>query len=157
MDFGSTALPDPPGSLPPLRQLLELPQAYPLSWSPDGSTLLVASDLPGTKQLFALPAGGGEMEQLTHYSEPVSGLYLPDGRVLLEIDEGGNERTQLHILGEGPLVSDPRFNHWTPQASKDGRLLAYTTNRRNGVDFDVIVRELESGEEKSFELGGYVA
>jgi dienelactone hydrolase len=74
----------------------------------------------------------------------------------LEIDEAGNERTQLHILGEGPLVSDPRFNHWTPHASKDGRRLAYTTNRRNGRDFDIVVRELASGEEQTFEIGGYV-
>ncbi len=54
------------------------------------------------------------------------------------------------------MVSDPRFNHWTPQVSEDGRRLAYTTNRRNGRDFDVIVREMESGEEQSFEFGGYV-
>ena len=85
--------------------------------------------------------------QLTDYAEPVDGFYLPDGRVLVEIDEAGNERTQLHILGEGALVSDPRFNHWTPHVSRDGRLLAYTTNRRNGRDFDVVVRELASGEE----------
>jgi dipeptidyl aminopeptidase/acylaminoacyl peptidase len=142
--------------LPSLRQLLALPQAYPLSWSPDGATLLVASDIPGTRQLFSLPAQGGEMEQLTDYAEPVSGFYLPDGRVLLEIDESGNERTQLHILGEGTLVSDPRFNHWTPHISKDGRRLAYTTNRRNGRDFDIVVREFGSGDEKAFEIGGYI-
>ena len=139
-----------------LRELLELRQAYPLSWSPDGSTLLAASDLPGVRQLFTLPVDGGEMEQVTDFAEPVSGFYLPDGRILLEMDEAGNERTQLHILGEGPLVSDPRFNHWTPKVSADGRRLAYTTNRRNGRDFDVIVRELESGQETCFEIGGYI-
>ena len=140
-----------------LHELLELHQVYPLSWSPDGSTLLVASDLPGTRQLFTLPAEGGELEQLTDYAEPVSGFHLPDGRILLEIDGAGNERTQLHILGEGPLVSDPRFNHWTPHASHDGKLLAYTTNRRNGRDFDVVVRELAgNGDEQTFELGGYI-
>ena len=96
------------------------------------------------------------MEQLTDYAEPVSGFYLPDGRILVEIDEAGNERTQLHILGEGALVSDPRFNHWTPHASKDGRRLAYSTNRRNGRDFDIVVRELASGEERKFEMHGYV-
>ncbi len=127
-----------------------------MSWSPDGSTLLVASDLPGTKQLFAVPADGGEMQQLTDYAEPVSGSYLPDGRILVEIDEAGNERTQLHILGEGVLVGDPRFNHWTPKASKDGKRLAYTTNRRNGRDFDIVVRALASGEERTFEIGGYI-
>jgi dipeptidyl aminopeptidase/acylaminoacyl peptidase len=72
------------------------------------------------------------------------------------VDEGGNERTQLYLHGEGPLVVDPRFNHWTPRVSRDGSLLAYATNRRNGRDFDVVVRQLASGEERVFELGGYV-
>ena len=116
----------------------------------------MASDLPGTRQLFTVPADGGELTQLTNYAEPVTGFHLPGGRVLVEIDEAGNERTQLHILGEGALVSDPRFNHWTPHVSCDGRLLAYTTNRRNGRDFDVVVREFRGGEEAVFELGGYV-
>jgi dipeptidyl aminopeptidase/acylaminoacyl peptidase len=133
-----------------LRGLLELRQAVPLEFSPDGSQLLIRSNIPGTHQLYAWPG----MEQLTSYDEPVSGSYLPDGRILVEVDEGGNERTQLHVRGEGPLVSDPRYNHWTPHAAGD--VLAYSTNRRNGVDFDVVVRDLRSGEERTFELGGYV-
>jgi dipeptidyl aminopeptidase/acylaminoacyl peptidase len=63
----------------------------------------------------------------------------------------------LHVLGRdgeaAPLVSDPEYNHWTAHA--DGRLLAYATNRRNGVDFDVVARDLETGEETVFELEGY--
>jgi dipeptidyl aminopeptidase/acylaminoacyl peptidase len=131
-----------------LRALLEMRQAVPLSWSPDGGRLLVASSIPGTHQLYEWPG----MRQLTDYDEPVSGQFLPDGRVLVEIDEGGNERTQLHILGEGPLVADPRFIHRTPCAVD--RVLAYATNRRNGVDFDVVARDLETGEERVFELAG---
>src|ERR1700751_1054749 len=92
-----------------LRALLELRQAFPLSFSPDGATLLVASDLPGTRQLFTLPVDGGELAQLTDLAEPVEGFHLPAGRMLLAIDEGGNERTQLHVLEDGPLVVDPRF------------------------------------------------
>ena len=134
-----------------LRQLLEMRQAEPLSWSPDGERLLVRSNIPGTHQLYEWPG----MRQLTDYDEPVSGRFLPDGRVLVEIDEGGNERTQLHVLGEGPLVADPRFIHWTPCAV--GNLLAYATNRRNGVDFDVVARDLATGEEHVFELEGYNA
>jgi dipeptidyl aminopeptidase/acylaminoacyl peptidase len=131
-----------------------------LSWARDGSTLLVAADLPGTRQLFTLPAEGGDLVQLTDFAEPVLGQLLPDGRVLLEVDEGGNERTQLYLHGPGgdaePLVVDLRFNHWTPQASHDGSLLAYATNRGNGRDFEVVVRRLESGEEQGFELRGYL-
>jgi dipeptidyl aminopeptidase/acylaminoacyl peptidase len=130
-------------------------QAAPLSFSPDGSTLLVGSTVPGTQQLYELPVRGGELEQLTDEPEPVSGFHLPDGRILVEVDEGGNERTQLYVLARGelePLVVDPRFIHRTPSAG--GSTLAYSTNRRNGVDFDIVVRSLDSGEERAFELGG---
>jgi dipeptidyl aminopeptidase/acylaminoacyl peptidase len=139
-----------------LRTLLELRQAYPLSWSSDGTWLLVASDLSGTRQLYRLPVEGGELEQLTNYAEPVEGQLLPDDRLLLEIDEGGNERTQLYLEGEA-LVVDPRYIHRSPHVSHDGALLAYSTNRRNGLDFDVVVHQLETGDERTFELGGWCA
>jgi dipeptidyl aminopeptidase/acylaminoacyl peptidase len=143
-----------------LQQLLELPQAWPLGFVLDGSALLVASDRPGTRQLYLLSLGSGELRQLTYLPEPVTGGLLPDGRILLEVDEGGNERTQLYLLEPGnepePLVVDPRFNHWTPAASRDGSLLAYATNRGNGRDFEVVVRQLGSGEEQTFELRGYL-
>jgi len=131
-------------------------QAVPLSFSPDGTRLLVGSNVPGTQQLYLLRVGGGELEQLTDLTDPVEGFFLPDGRVLVAVDDGGNERTQLYTLGDAralePLVVDPRFIHKTPCTG--GRTLAYATNRRNEVDFDVVARSLETGAEKVFELGG---
>ncbi|HXH97740.1 MAG TPA: hypothetical protein VNH40_11070, partial [Gaiellaceae bacterium] len=81
-----------------LRALLELRQAWPLSFSADGARLLVASDVPGTRQLFLVPSRGGEPRQVTGFAEPVDGQLLADGRILLAIDEGGNERTQLYLV-----------------------------------------------------------
>ena len=104
-----------------LRPLLELRQAFPLSFARDGETLLVASDLPGTRQLHSVATRGGELLELTDFPEPVDGQLLPDGRILLAMDEGGNERTQLYLLAPEPgaepkpLVVDPRFIHGTPQ------------------------------------------
>ena len=97
-------------------------QAAPLSFSGDGSMLLVVSNVPGTQQLYVVPARGGELRQLTEFDEPVVGQFLPDGRILLEMDDGGNERTQLYLLDAEPgavpepLVVDPRFNHKSPVA-----------------------------------------
>ena len=136
-------------------------QALPLSFSADGSALLVASNVPGTQQLYVVPSRGGELRQVTDFLEPVSGQFLPDGRILLEMDERGNERTQLYLLDSEPgaepepLVVDPRFMHATAHVGRDGTLLAYATNRRNGRDFDVVVRALPNGEERSFEPGGW--
>jgi dipeptidyl aminopeptidase/acylaminoacyl peptidase len=128
---------------------LERRHASPLSFSPDGSELLVASDLPGSNQLFVFPG----MRQVTDDEEAVTGQFLPDGRVLVERTSGGNERTQLYV-GDVPLVVDERYKHDTPHSA--GRTLAYATNRRNSVDFDVVARDLETGEERTFEFEGYV-
>ena len=117
-------------------------QAVPLSFSPDGSELLVSSDVPGSDQLFVWPG----MRQVTFDEGKVTGQFLPDGRILVERDEGGNERVQLYV-GDEPLIVDPRYKHETPHAA--GRTLAYATTRRNGVDFDIVARDLESGEERT--------
>ena len=136
-------------------------QALPLSFSADGSALLVASNVPGTQQLYVVPSRGGDLRQLTDFPEPVSGQFLPDGRILLEMDERGNERTQLYLLDAKPgaepepLVVDPRFMHAMAKVGRDGTLLAYATNRRNGRDFDVVARTLPGREERSFEPGGW--
>jgi dipeptidyl aminopeptidase/acylaminoacyl peptidase len=144
-----------------LRSLLEMRQASPLSFSPDGSVLLVDSDVPGTRQLYSVPVRGGELRQLTQFDEPVGGQFLADGRILLEIDAGGNERTQLYTVAAElgatpePLVVDERYIHSSPHIGRDGTLLAYRTNRRNGTDFDIVARDLRTGEEQVFELGGW--
>ena len=89
---------------------------------------------------------------MTFDEEAVTGQFLPDGRILVERTSGGNERTQLYV-GDEPLVVDERFKHDTPHSA--GRTLAYATNRQNGVDFDIVARDLETGEERVFEIGGY--
>jgi dipeptidyl aminopeptidase/acylaminoacyl peptidase len=143
--------------VPSLRELLEIRSAVPAD---AGAThALVQANLTGTMQLYRVPLGGGELERLTDEAEPVGGQFLPDGRILASMDAGGNERAQLYLLEPGgalePLVVEPEFIHWGAQLSPNGRLLAYACNRRNGVDFDIFVRDLESGEERTlFAPGG---
>jgi dipeptidyl aminopeptidase/acylaminoacyl peptidase len=145
-----------------LRALLELRTALPLDVAEDG-TILVGCDLPGSQQLYRI-SRDGELEQLTDFREPVAGRFEhATGRILLEMDASGNERTQLYLLDAEPgaepepLVHDPEFIHRSPHLSRDGSLLAYATNRRNGVDWDVVVRDLHGGEERVAFAGGFVA
>jgi dipeptidyl aminopeptidase/acylaminoacyl peptidase len=146
-----------------LRDLLEIRVALPANFSPDGRWLAVLANLTGVHQLYRLPVVGGELEQLTDLSEPVSGGYLPVGdRLLVLRDEGGNERHQLYLLDAEPgaelepLVVEPEFLHVAPCISRDGRLLAYGCNRRNGRDLDVYVRSLEDASERCvLSLGGW--
>jgi dipeptidyl aminopeptidase/acylaminoacyl peptidase len=145
-----------------LPGLLEARSAAPADVSPDGHTVLVLSNLSGTMQAYRLPATGGDLVQVTDFEDAVaSACFLEDGRVLIQKDEGGNERHQLYVVdpvGGGPpepLVYEPEFMHLDPQQTRDGSLLAYACNRRNGMDFDVFVRDLRTGDERMiFAPGG---
>jgi dipeptidyl aminopeptidase/acylaminoacyl peptidase len=147
-----------------LRDLLEARTALPADFSADGEHLLVRSDLTGTMQLYRVGRDSRELEPLTDLPEPVDGRYVPGtDRILLQMDEGGNERAQLYLLDVGPitaptsLVYEPDFLHETPVCTRSGTALAYACNRRNGVDFDVFVRDLGSGEERClYDNGGYL-
>ena len=143
-----------------LRALLELRTASPADL--DSDTVLIRCDVPGTMQLFRTTVRGGELEQLTDFQDPVEGRFVPGTeRVLVEHDEAGNEHTQLSLLEGGrleQLVSDPSFVHRDPHFSADGSLLAYATNRDNGVDWVVYVRSLRDGRERAiFARGGVFA
>jgi dipeptidyl aminopeptidase/acylaminoacyl peptidase len=140
-----------------LRLLLQEPTASPAGIH--GDSVLLRCDVPGTTQLFRAAIGGGELEQLTALPDPVDGILVPGtGRVLVEHDDAGNEHVQLSLLEPDgrlePVVRDAAFVHRSPHFSRDGSLLAYTTNRDNGVDWVVYVRSrIDGGERRVF--GGH--
>ncbi len=129
--------------------------------------LLVRSDRTGTVQLYEL-SPGAQLRQLTALADPVGkAVYLPGTRLAaLQVDQGGNERFQLYLLdldrGEvvrdvtelEALTGDPHFGHHLAGVSADGSVLAYTSNRQNGVDFDLWLCVLSSGEHHLLFAGG---
>jgi dipeptidyl aminopeptidase/acylaminoacyl peptidase len=152
--------------VPSLRNYLEMRAAAPANFSPDGSSVLVQSNLTGTMQLYRVPTGGGDLVPLTDFDEPVGGAYLPTGSdIVVSRDEGGNERHQLWLMADEPgadlrpLVNDPEHIHRVGGARRDGSLLSYSSNARNGVDFDVYVIEPAPGAEPRmvFDMGGWCA
>jgi dipeptidyl aminopeptidase/acylaminoacyl peptidase len=156
------ALPIASSLVPTLAQFLEMRTALPTSFSPDGERLLVQSNLTGTMQLYGVPRAGGELEQLTDFTDPVSGAYLPArNQILLQSDVGGNERLQLSLFDpetreSTPLAHDPDYIHRYGGATRDGSTIAYGCNKRNGVDFDVYVRGVDGGDERMvFSQGGW--
>jgi hypothetical protein len=148
--------------MPDLRELLEARTATPVGFAADGESVYVLCDLSGTFQLYRVATAGGELVQLTDLADPVSAYPIPRRRELVvSVDAGGNEREQLYVhSGEPsaalrPLVVEPDFLHREPHLSRDGTLLAYSCNRRNGTDLDVYVRALDTGGERLvFDRGG---
>ena len=142
--------------------------------------LLVGNDDSGSVQLYEI-SPAGDWTQLTDLGEPCSGRYLPGERaVVVSADTGGTERAQLSLLrldgtdhassdrpaGQQstdrqaggalpvlrPVVSDPAYIHDLLDV-QPGRLI-YATNRRNGVDFDIVSHTLATGEEQVLWDGG---
>ncbi|MDP8976328.1 MAG: S9 family peptidase [Actinomycetota bacterium] len=153
------------GPLPNLRDYLEIRSAFPTSLSPDASKVLVLSNLSGTYQAYRVPRTGGPLEPVTALDEPVNGWYLPTGgEVLLTVDSGGNEHHQLYLVADDgtglrPLVRRPEHIHRPGGVARDGSLLGYASNDRNGVDFDVHVLPLEvsagASHRRVFDRGGW--
>ena len=146
----------------PIEDFLNVRSAMAAGFSPDGSNVLVAANLSGTMQLYSVACGGGDPTPITDFAEPVSGRYLPSGEILLQMDSGGNERLQIYrIEGDGtnvrPVVYEPEYIHRVGSVSRDGKTLSYASNRRNGVDFDICVLELASGDDQIVaSLGGWL-
>jgi dipeptidyl aminopeptidase/acylaminoacyl peptidase len=124
----------------------------------DGRRLLLRTDAPGVDQLAEW--ADGAQRPLTAFGERVVGaLYRPGHRqVVLESDTGGDERTRLFLLNlDGPvardrdalraLTPDPAV-HRLAGVTRDGRTLAYVSNRRDGIAFDAWLLDLDSGEDR---------
>lgn len=160
-----------------IRAYLQIRTATPSGFNRDGSRLLVSSNLPGTFQVHRLDlerashrrVAATELTQVTPHTEPVGAGYLPDSDRLLPVtDAGGDERHQL-LLGRDdpsvpqgyddltPLVVDRDHIHWPGGVTRDGRWLAYATNRRDGVAFDAVARDLRTGDERALWARGGAA
>ena len=124
--------------------------------------MLVNSNLSGTMQLYTVARTGGELQAVTSFDEPVSGTYLPTcDEILFLKDEGGNERHQIYRVDDDgtnvrTITNDPDHIHRIGGVTRDGTTISITSNRHNGVDFDVYVHDLATGDERCvFDMGGW--
>jgi dipeptidyl aminopeptidase/acylaminoacyl peptidase len=125
--------------------------------------ILAGSDESGTTQLVEI-APDGRLTALTALPGACTGRYVPGQRtVVVSHDDGGNERHQLSLLplpvaggAAGPselvpLVRDARYIHVLADVGPGW--VCYFTNRRDGVAFDPVIRDLATGAEREIVIG----
>jgi dipeptidyl aminopeptidase/acylaminoacyl peptidase len=129
--------------------------------------ILAGSDESGSTQLVEISPDGA-MTALTALPGACAGRYLPGERaVVVSHDDGGNERHQLSLLplpvaggaaagpsGLVPLVRDPRYIHTLADVGRGW--VCYVTNRRDGVAFDPVIRDLATGSERHIVIGDHL-
>jgi dipeptidyl aminopeptidase/acylaminoacyl peptidase len=143
---GVPELPRPDPAL--LRPYENIRTANLQDWHPTERRLVIRTRFAETTQLHEVAMPLGDRTQITFFEDRVtSGSYRPGNpdQVLFVVDEGGAENFQLHLLdrrtGRSRLVSDGKNRYTGALWAKDGRLLAYTSNARNGRDSDIYVAD----------------
>ncbi|WP_254537412.1 S9 family peptidase [Halomarina litorea] len=135
-----------------IERYLNVRSAYGASFSP-GGTLAFLYDATGVSQVWTLAEPRAWPEQRTFYDESVGFVDCSPTReeLVFGMDEGGNERTQLHRLDLAGGVDDvtnltdrPGAKHRWGGWSHDGDRFAFASNRRDESVFDVYVQDRDA-------------
>ncbi|MEZ4830719.1 MAG: S9 family peptidase [Caldilineaceae bacterium] len=135
--------------------------------SPDGRRVAFLSDITGNYQVWSVatdPHSQAWPRQLTFFADKVwevHGTGAAD-HLLAVSDVGGNEKQQFYLVTNyggkdghdvRRLTRDTdaihRFGGW----SADGQRILYTSNARNGVDFDLYIMDI-AGDSTGDSTGG---
>jgi len=130
--------------------------------SPDGETLAIRWSITGTPQLWTLPATGGQPQQRTFGNGITFFAWSPDGQTIIYgADNDGNEQESYYALNLGsmterllmPAVAGGfrQFGDFTA----DGTQIAYASTERNGLDFDIYLAEVATGQSRLVYEGKY--
>ncbi|MFH1250335.1 MAG: tetratricopeptide repeat protein [bacterium] len=134
-----------------------------LGWAPDGRHLLFTSNRSGTRDAWLVAVSGGQPQ-----GEPrlvrkdigdVTGMgFTRSGSYYFQVSvEGHNIYTAKLDINTGKLLSPPveaagsyLGSNWRPDFSRDGRFLAYVSNRGSGAEQEgvIVIRSLETGKEQ---------
>lgn len=138
-----TNVPEVPRSLADsTRSYMEYRSASFAGWNAADRSMLVRTRFGNTNQLHVVKAPGGARTQISFEEEPVAGEWSPSGDILVvSKDRGGDEFYQLYTLSDGrlSLLTDGKSRNEFGAWSADGKLVGYSSTRRNGTDTDLYV------------------
>jgi len=130
--------------------------------SPDGEHVAAASLLTGVRQLWIIPSSGGQPRQLTFGNGVTFWRWAPDGQSLIYgADNDGNEQEAYYRISldgrreELILPAQAGAFRVMGDVLPDNRRIVFASTERNGLDFDIYVRDLDTGEQRMVFEGRY--
>ncbi|MEE4295960.1 MAG: S9 family peptidase, partial [Wenzhouxiangella sp.] len=130
--------------------------------SPNGDYVAVSKSITGQPQLWLIPTDGGQARQLTFGNGVTFFRWAPDGNSLIYgADNAGDEqeayfRISVDGLSESEIVpSQPGAFRVFGGVLPDNQHIVYASTERNGLDFDIYVRDLNTGEHRMIYEGEF--
>ncbi len=123
---------------------LEYRTASVLGWNPATRGLLISTRFGNAAQLHEVARAGADRRQISFEAEPiVDASYAPvaGAPLLVRKDVGGGEFFQLYSLtaGQLTLLTDGKSRNEGGTWSRDGKLVGFTSTRRDGTAGDLYV------------------
>ncbi|HEY5723043.1 MAG TPA: prolyl oligopeptidase family serine peptidase [Allosphingosinicella sp.] len=124
------------------RPYMEFRTAALQGWNPRTRGIAITTRFGNVSQVHEVAVPMGMRRQISFDADTIAGASYARGKgdvLVVQKDVGGSEFWQLYRLENGRLhlLTDGKsrnsMNAWT----HDGRLLAYTSTRRNGTDNDI--------------------
>lgn len=130
--------------------------------SPSADHVAVRSDVTGQPQLWVVSVEGGQPRQLTFGNGVTFWHWAPDGQSLFYgADSDGDEQEAFYRISLNgqteervlPAVAGAfrQFGAVLP----DGKGVVYSSTERNGLDFDIMMLDLETGQQRTVFEGEY--
>ncbi|MEK7207996.1 MAG: alpha/beta fold hydrolase [Patescibacteria group bacterium] len=143
-----------------LKDFLNISFAKQPSFSNDGKKVSYISNKSGAAQIYTIDRADKTIRQITSGNEPVTfASFSPaSSKIAYGRSFGGNENTQLYLInsdGRSEKKISPcnaaqyRFGSWSP----DGSRIAYTSNERDGTNFDAYVYDTKNGKRQCVHKG----
>lgn len=126
------------------RPYMEFRAAGFSGWNVADKSIVVTTRFADTNQLHKVLMPGGARQQLTFEPEPVSASLSPtEALTIVTKDRGGDEFWQLYRLDKGrlALLTDGKSRNSLNAWSYDGKLIGYSSTKRNGTDSDLYVMD----------------
>ena len=124
------------------RPYMEFRTAGFAGWNSADRSMLITTRFGNTNQLHRVATPLGARRQISFESDPVGGEWSPKGDLLVvSKDIGGGEFYQLYTLANGRLnlLTDGKSRNEFGSWDQEGKLIGYSSTRRNGTDSDLYV------------------
>lgn len=123
---------------------------------PKGKGIIISTKLGNTSQLYWVSEPLGKPTQLTDYKEPVNNaVFCPDpvkNYYIFSKDVGGGENYQYFtyntITKKVDLITDGKSQNFGLLFNHKGDKVAFTSNVRTGVLFDIYIMDPEKPQDK---------